>query len=110
MPASAATASHEGAGATIAHHEPLPYRPPYRNAQSGSDSECPECLSAVANQRCGLYRFGCIGCCVRLVASARPSRRRQEAMLAAIGRYSKSPDRQEIIDFLNPNSSAKEQQ
>jgi hypothetical protein len=39
-------------------------------------------------------------CCGRLVASARPSRQHQEAMLAAIARYPKAPQREAVLACL----------
>lgn len=56
------------------------------------------CEACSANA--GEYHLTRLCCCVRLVASARPSRKLQEGMLAAIGKFSGAPSREEIIKGL----------
>ncbi|MDR0276236.1 MAG: hypothetical protein LBI48_13075 [Burkholderiaceae bacterium] len=59
---------------------------------------CPACAAATHNPASGQYRFACLGCCARLVASARPSRCQQETMLAAIARYPGAHGRDAILE------------
>jgi hypothetical protein len=68
---------------------------------------CPECGKAATSRFHGTYDTGCLDCCVRLVASARPSRRHQEAMLYALERIPGSPGRDEIINFLKEKAIEK---
>ena len=63
-------------------------------------SDCDECKKAELNDRHGVYISNCVGCCARLVISARPSKTHQDSMFAAIDRMNGSPARQEIIDFI----------
>ncbi len=42
----------------------------------------------------------CIGCCVRLVRSARREPLQQEGLLAAIARNKKAPSRENIIEAM----------
>lgn len=58
---------------------------------------CPDCEKATARKHHGGYRMQCVQCCARLVASARPLRRQQEAMLAAIALFRGAPTRQEVL-------------
>ena len=46
-----------------------------------------------------VYKNGCLGCAIRLVASARPGRKQQEYLLGYIQRYWKI-DRQDVIKGL----------
>jgi hypothetical protein len=46
-----------------------------------------------------VYKNGCLGCAIRLVASARPGRKQQEYLLGYIQRYW-NIDRQEVINGL----------
>lgn len=46
------------------------------------------------------YDFKCARCCARLVASARPSRKLQEHMLAAIAQFKEAASREEILNIL----------
>lgn len=55
---------------------------------------------ACAKPTSGQYDFACLACCVRLVASARPIRQHQEAMLACIERYPFAPSREAITKEL----------
>lgn len=57
-------------------------------------------MSCVACTKPGWYDFRCLACCVRLVASARPARQAQEAMLACIERYTFAPERAQILEEL----------
>lgn len=70
-----------------------------------STGECEECKRARTNKYHGGYRMQCLQCCARLVASARPSRPHQEAMLAAIDRFPGAPPRQAILDCLKQTFS-----
>ena len=45
---------------------------------------CPQCQAAQASPVSGLYRGQCKACRVRLVKSARPSRKMQQSMLEYI--------------------------
>jgi hypothetical protein len=46
-----------------------------------------------------VYKNGCLGCAIRLVASARPGRKQQEYLLGYIQRYWKI-DREDVINRL----------
>lgn len=46
------------------------------------------------------FNLLCLPCCARLVASARPSRSQQEALLAAIARNRDAPKRQAILEAM----------
>lgn len=48
---------------------------------------CADCESSATRRWHGTYRMDCLGCCARLVLSARPSRPHAGAMLAAIERW-----------------------
>jgi hypothetical protein len=48
----------------------------------------------------GRYQLTCLDCCVRLVDSARPSKRQAAGMLAAIARQPGSPKRADILKAL----------
>jgi hypothetical protein len=61
----------------------------------GATSECKYCATAS-----GVYQVHCLGCCARLVRSARPSRHLQENMLAAIEWHRQAPDREAILERL----------
>jgi hypothetical protein len=63
---------------------------------------CAHCTQAAAQRHYGGYQFECVHCCARLVASARPVRKMQEAMLAAITRRPGRPSRQQILDAMKP--------
>lgn len=52
---------------------------------------------AQAGQPWGGYHMACLQCCARLVASARPLRRQQEALLAAIARHEGAPSRADVL-------------
>ncbi len=71
---------------------------------------CPECELAATRKHHGVYRMHCAQCCARLVASARPSRQHQEAMLAAIARFRGAPTRQEVLERLQAKSDRAGQQ
>lgn len=64
------------------------------------EEECRDCSMAEMDKWHGSGRFQCAGCCARLVISARPDRRRQEAMLETIRRFKGSPSRQEVISEI----------
>lgn len=61
---------------------------------------CPHCTRADAGDIVGRYAFSCLGCCARLVASARPVRHLQEVMLAAIARFPGAPERAQILQAI----------
>ena len=42
----------------------------------------------------------CLACCARLVISARPNKRFQEAMLAAIAMQKGAPERAQILEYI----------
>jgi len=44
--------------------------------------------------------MGCVQCCARLVRSARPLRRAQDGMLAAIARFPGAPKRADVLAAL----------
>lgn len=52
----------------------------------------------------GIYTLGCIGCAVRLVKSARPSRKQQESMIEHIVRHGELT-REQIIDALKSTAT-----
>ena len=54
---------------------------------------CKQC-----DQGGGMYHLGCLECCARLVMSARPSKQRAGAMLAAIARHRDAPEREKITE------------
>lgn len=45
----------------------------------------------------GVYDLACVDCCARVVMTTHPSKPRASAMLAAIIRQPKAPDRDKII-------------
>jgi hypothetical protein len=61
---------------------------------------CKHCESLKIKTFHPIYDFACLGCCARLVASARPERGLQEAMFAAISIFKESPKREQIIEKL----------
>lgn len=66
---------------------------------------CEQCKQAKTNKWWGGYQMQCVQCCARLVASARPSRPHQEAMLAAIARFPNAPTREAVLDCLKATYS-----
>ena len=54
----------------------------------------------------GLYDFRCLQCCARLIATARPLKGAQLAMLAAIARTPGAPTRQAVLDAVKALASA----
>lgn len=63
-------------------------------------TDCKACTTAASSPTCGLYNAHCLRCCARLVASARPLRHAQEAMLAAIARDPLAPGRDEVLECV----------
>ena len=63
---------------------------------------CPYC----ARQQSGMYNMQCLGCRVRLVLSARPSRAKQEAMLAYIGQRGGATAERETRERLEAQSNS----
>ena len=63
-------------------------------------SACKSCAAAVPGRTGGLYQFGCVHCCARLIRSARPLRHAQEAMFAAIARVHGAPDKADVVRHL----------
>ena len=60
--------------------------------------DTPECADCQASA--GVYWMTCIGCYARLVVSARPNRRQQEAMLGAIARSAGAPTREAVLERM----------
>jgi len=48
----------------------------------------------------GGFQVGCVGCCARLVRSARPLKHAQLAMLAAIARHEGVPPKRDVLAAL----------
>ena len=61
---------------------------------------CATCQSSNEQPWHGVYNLKCIACCARLVISARPNKRFQEAMLAAIAMQKGAPDRAQILEHI----------
>ena len=61
---------------------------------------CTHCTLAATRPLWGGYQAQCIHCCARLIKSARPLRKAQDAMLAAVTRRTGSPSRAEILQAL----------
>lgn len=62
---------------------------------------CTHCKKAeTKTYKGGVWNATCLGCCVRVVVSARPDRALQEAMLASIARHPKAPKRELILQKL----------
>ena len=61
---------------------------------------CPWCACFRAVGRCGRYHLSCVGCCARLVRSARPWKQAQEAMLAVIARQPGRPTKAQVLQAL----------
>lgn len=70
---------------------------------------CANCLTASTRPNWGGYDFACVGCCARLVASARPDKSLQRAHLAAIDIFRAkgmaAPSEAEILDGLKRSTS-----
>lgn len=62
------------------------------------------CTACTQHQASGIaggrYDMHCLQCCARLVRSARPVRRQQEAMLAVVTRREGRPSRAAVLDEL----------
>ncbi len=61
---------------------------------------CDACTSSKEQRWHGVYDTTCTACCARLVISARPNKRFQEAMLAAIAMQKGAPDRAQILEHI----------
>lgn len=61
---------------------------------------CEHCSAASLSPIYGGYAMSCATCCARLVASARPMRQMQEAMLYAITRRAGRPGKAEVLQAL----------
>ena len=65
---------------------------------------CKDCEAATVSEWHGGYQMQCLGCCARLVVSARPCRRMQDGMLAYIDRTSNARayrrTGKEVLDHL----------
>lgn len=59
---------------------------------------CATCQSSKEQRWHGVYDAKCPACCARLVISARPVKRFQEAMLAAIAMQKGAPERAQILE------------
>lgn len=68
------------------------------------DEPCTDCRTRTERQFDGKpwggYHMACLQCCAALVASARPLRRCQEAMLAVIARHPEAPSRADVLRAL----------
>lgn len=68
---------------------------------SEGSAPCPDCQARTQrhaqSKPWGGYRMTCLQCCAALVASARPLRRCQEAMLAVIARQPEAPSRAQVL-------------
>jgi hypothetical protein len=60
---------------------------------------CEHCKIAIT-QICPVYDLECVGCCARLVVSARPWKSHQEAMLSVISRFEGAPIREDVINGI----------
>lgn len=68
---------------------------------AGGEQPCDLCNdSQTAGRPSGVFNLLCLGCCARLVLSARPLRRAQEAMLASIARMPGAPSRAQVLSHL----------
>ena len=67
---------------------------------------CPWCARFRADGRCGRYHLSCVGCCARLVRSARPWKQAQEAMLAVIARQPGRPTKAQVLQALRELDAA----
>ena len=61
---------------------------------------CKECKQAAIDKHHGGGLMQCLACCARLVISARPNKRFQEAMLAAIAMQKGAPERAQILEYI----------
>lgn len=62
---------------------------------------CKHCESSKKQPLHGVYDLkSCLTCCARLVLSARPEKRFQEAMLAAIAMQKGAPNRAQILEHI----------
>lgn len=62
--------------------------------------KCAACTSSREQRWHGVYQLQCTECCARLVISARPNKRFQEAMLAAIAMQKGAPTRAQILEHI----------
>ena len=68
---------------------------------AGGEQPCELCTqSQTAGPPSGVFNLLCLGCCARLVLSARPLRRVQEVMLASIARMPGAPSRAQVLSHL----------
>ncbi len=61
---------------------------------------CTECATAKAQSQSGVYRLSCLGCCTRLVLSARPDRKQAAMLLEAIRRAKGNPGREQVLESV----------
>ena len=66
---------------------------------------CDACTSSKEQRWYGVYDATCPACCARLVISARPNKRFQEAMLAAIAMQKGAPEREQILEHIKGKQS-----
>jgi len=64
-----------------------------------------QCDSSQCLGSSGIFNMSCLICCVRLVKSARPSRKQQEIMLASIARFKNAPNRDQILAFMKKDGN-----
>lgn len=65
---------------------------------------CPNCAAVATKPHWGGYSMACVGCCARLVLSARPVRKYQEGMLSCVAMQGNGrperPTRQQVLDRI----------
>ena len=67
-----------------------------RILSGGGKMTCKLCSDEISP----VYDLHCVGCCARLVVSARPWKSHQEAMLAVISRFEGAPSREDVINEI----------
>ena len=66
---------------------------------------CDACTLSKEQRWHGVYDTTCTACCARLVISARPVKKLQEAMLAAIAMQNGAPTRAQILEYIKGKSN-----
>lgn len=67
---------------------------------------CAACTLTQQRPHCGAYNFRCTACCARLVISARPNRKAQQAFLHAIARRKENPRQPDILAAIQAHDVA----
>jgi hypothetical protein len=65
---------------------------------------CHACALVQTRALCGAYNLRCVRCCARLVMSARPNRKAQEAMLLCITRRKENPQQSDILKAIKDHA------